>query len=51
MIDNTLEIVASKPIIEIGPENLIIPECCREGWPDCPHIPKKQRKAKRNVGL
>ncbi len=45
-----MEIVEPKPII-IGPENMIIPDCCREGWDTCPHIPKKQRKIKRNVGL
>jgi hypothetical protein len=46
-----MEIVAPKPVIDIGPEKLIIPECCREGWDSCPHVPKKQRKAKKNVGI
>lgn len=31
--------------------NMIIPECCREGWDSCPHVLKKQKPAKRNVGL
>lgn len=30
---------------------MIIPQCCREGWASCKHVPKKQRKAKRNIGL
>jgi hypothetical protein len=29
----------------------IIPQCCREGWPNCPHIAKKLRPSKRNIGL
>lgn len=46
-----MEPVPRKPVIEIGPENMIIPPCCREGWPSCPHIPKKQKKVKKNIGL
>ena len=30
---------------------MTIPECCREGWKNCPHVPKKQRPIKRNIGL
>lgn len=30
---------------------LIIPQCCREGWATCKHVPKRQKKVKRNVGL
>jgi len=30
---------------------IIIPECCREGWDSCPHVPKKERKKKRNIAL
>ena len=30
---------------------VIIPECCREGWASCPHVPKKQRKSRTNIGL
>ena len=36
------------------PENLdrfIIPECCREGWESCKHVPKPYKKTKQNVGL
>lgn len=28
-----------------------IPDCCRLGLESCPHVPKKQRKVKSNVGL
>lgn len=31
--------------------NAMIPLCCKEGWDSCPHVPKKQRRAKKNVGL
>lgn len=30
---------------------IIIPQCCREGWDSCPHVLKKQRITKKNVGL
>lgn len=29
----------------------VIPTCCVEGWPSCPHVPKRQQKVKRNIGL
>jgi len=35
----------------IGAENMIIPQCCREGWASCPHVAKKHKKAKANVGM
>lgn len=29
-----------------------IPDCCREGWPDCPHVVNREPvKNKRNIGL
>lgn len=29
-----------------------IPDCCREGWEDCPHVVRADReKIKRNIGL
>lgn len=31
--------------------NVIIPQCCTEGWDECPHVVQKQRPDKRNVGL
>lgn len=30
---------------------VIIPQCCLEGWDSCTHVPKKQRKVKKNIGL
>lgn len=39
-----------KPI-EIDQFSWVIPQCCREGWKSCPHVPKRQRKTKTNVGL
>lgn len=32
-------------------DRIIIPQCCREGWATCKHVPKKQRKVKTNIGL
>lgn len=37
--------------IEIEPHTFRIPECCREGWANCPHVLKKQVKAKTNIAL
>lgn len=37
--------------IEIEPVMIIIPECCKLGLPNCPHVPKKKKKAKTNIGL
>lgn len=31
--------------------SVIIPICCREGHEDCPHVPKKQKRIKTNIGL
>lgn len=31
--------------------DILIPICCREGWETCPHVSKKQKKVKKNVGL
>lgn len=28
-----------------------IPQCCREGWEDCKHVPKKREKKRVNIGL
>ena len=30
---------------------VMIPQCCREGWDTCKHVPKPQRKEKRNIGV
>lgn len=31
---------------------IVIPQCCREGWDDCPHVPKRDKQnRKKNIGL
>ena len=30
----------------------IVPECCREGWDDCPHVVNREEvRRKNNIGL
>ena len=41
----------SEEIREIGYEDIKIPECCREGWENCPHTVKKPKKVKRQIAL
>lgn len=42
----------NKPEInEIDPIKFLIPDCCREGWDSCRHVVKKQKPAKKNIGL
>lgn len=39
--DGTIEVVS-----------VLIPECCREGWEDCPHVARRdERRSKKNIGL
>ena len=40
-------------ILEYEPRevNIIIPQCCREGWENCPHGVPKLKKKKVNKGL
>lgn len=38
-------------ILEIDNFNWIVPQCCVEGWASCPHVLKKPKKVKKNVGL
>lgn len=35
----------------LEPSQFIVPVCCREGHENCPHIPKKLKRQKTNVGL
>jgi hypothetical protein len=28
-----------------------IPDCCREGWKNCPHVVGKQKPIKRNIAV
>ena len=43
--------VKQPPVQVLDPFIWKIPECCHEGWASCPHVPKKQRKVKRNIAL
>lgn len=36
---------------EIDFVSAIIPQCCREGWDSCPHVPKRFKQSKTNIGL
>ena len=38
-------------VIVLDPTKWKVPECCSSGSPDCPHVAKKERKIKQNVGL
>ena len=29
----------------------LIPECCREGWESCPHVPKREKPSRGNIAL
>lgn len=48
-IDNDLD--KTVPITEVEQFNWIVPQCCTEGWASCPHVPKKQKQVKKNIGL
>ena len=53
-IDVVLEWDESKEpeIIEVDPFEMQIPICCREGWPDCPHVVNREPvRTKKNIGL
>jgi len=28
-----------------------IPDCCREGWENCPHVAQRPKPKKSNIGL
>ena len=38
-------------VLEVERVNVIIPQCCREGWDNCPHSVKPFKKIKQNIGL
>lgn len=40
-----------KEIVNTEGFEWIVPECCREGWPSCPHTVKRPKPKKRNIGL
>jgi len=37
---------------ELKGQMMEIPQCCREGWDDCPHVINKEpQRSKKNIGL
>lgn len=48
-----LEVINTTPVVNLGRDlvNIIIPECCREGWETCPHVAKRERPRRGNIGL
>ena len=38
-------------ILEIDPLDIVIPQCCREGWDSCIHTAKKEKPRKGNIAL
>ena len=36
---------------DIQEVSVFIPDCCREGWDSCPHVSKRIKQSKRNIGL
>lgn len=45
--DNNLKVEQ----VEINIQNLVIPECCKEGWESCRHTTKPPKKVKRNIAI
>lgn len=44
--------MSDEEIKEISVDDIIIPECCREGWDNCPHvINRPKEETKHNIGL
>ncbi len=41
----------SPPPMQFDIATIIIPECCRLHLPNCPHVAKKFKPKKRNIGL
>lgn len=54
-MENEVEVTAQVPYIgKLQPGETFamnVPECCREGWDDCPHVTQPIKKTKRNIGL
>lgn len=36
---------------EVETVSILVPQCCREGWPTCPHVIQRPKPARKNVGL
>lgn len=51
MMETEIKKRTEEPLLTSQEIEFIIPECCRLGLPSCPHVPKKQKKVKTNIGL
>lgn len=54
MTDDYEEIEQEEPAQLASGDQLprfLIPECCREGWDDCPHTVRKPDPVRRNIAL
>lgn len=40
-----------KDYVEVDGTIIIIPECCQEGWDDCPHAVHKEREKPKNIAV
>lgn len=46
------EVIPAKPVVLNEKEiKIIIPQCCLENWPTCKHVPRRNKKVKKNIGL
>lgn len=43
--------IKRKEEVQVNNFNWIVPECCREGWASCPHVLKREKPKKKNIGL
>jgi len=50
-MNNEKENLKKEEVLVIDNFNWIIPDCCREGWKSCPHVVKRQKTSKHNIGL
>lgn len=48
---NEKEIKSQEEVQVVDNFNWIVPECCREGWASCPHVVKREKPKKKNIGL
>lgn len=42
---------ANSDVIRVESCHFLIPECCKEGWESCPHVIKKEKPRRNNIGL
>jgi ferredoxin-thioredoxin reductase catalytic subunit len=46
-----IEIIPSAKVLEPEVIEILIPDCCKYGYEHCPHVIKKEKKKKQNIGL